>query len=125
MRIEGIIPKSSLSMIFRAFRERSDCSGAAHVSYMEIYNEQGFDLLNESSGAKALQDLPRVRMMEDEHGPRRRPVVHSWIVRLVSIRRGTSISRPFGPRRAGFAEDRVVVASVASTRCHAAVTPSL
>ena len=70
----GIIPRA-LSMIFQAFRERSDCSWSAHVSYMEIYNEQGFDLLNESSGAKALQDLPRVRMMEDEHGPRRRPVV--------------------------------------------------
>ena len=63
----GIIPRA-LSMIFQAFRDRSDCSWSAHVSYMEIYNEQGFDLLNESSGAKNLQDLPRVRMMEDEHG---------------------------------------------------------
>ena len=109
----GIIPRA-LSMIFQAFRERSDCSWSAHVSYMEIYNEQGFDLLNESSGAKALQDLPRVRMMEDEHGPRRRPVVQrrlhaidatrihqtrSWVVSFL-------ILRPFGPRRAGFAEDR-------------------
>ena len=61
----GIIPRA-LSMIFQEFRSRSDCSWSAHISYMEIYNEQGFDLLNESSGVKALQDLPRVRMMEDE-----------------------------------------------------------
>ena len=42
----GIIPRA-LSMIFAEFRNRSDCSWSAHVSYMEIYNEQGFDLLND------------------------------------------------------------------------------
>mmetsp|Transcript_7414 Transcript_7414/g.19382 ORF Transcript_7414/g.19382 Transcript_7414/m.19382 type:complete len:741 (-) Transcript_7414:23-2245(-) len=77
----GIIPRA-LSMIFQAFRERSDCSWSAHVSYMEIYNEQGFDLLNESSGAKNLQDLPRVRMMEDEHG--------NFHLRNLSMHRATS-----------------------------------
>ena len=60
----GIIPRA-LSMIFQEFRRRSDCSWSAHVSYMEIYNEQGFDLLNESAATKS---LPRVRMMEDELG---------------------------------------------------------
>ena len=77
----GIIPRA-LSMIFQAFRDRSDCSRSAHVSYMEIYNEQGFDLLNESSGAKNLQDLPRVRMMEDEHG--------NFHLRNLSMHRATS-----------------------------------
>ena len=77
----GIIPRA-LSMIFQAFRDRSDCSWSAHVSYMEIYNEQGFDLLNESSGAKNLQDLPRVRMMEDEHG--------NFHLRNLSMHRATS-----------------------------------
>ncbi|KAH8046298.1 hypothetical protein JL722_13772 [Aureococcus anophagefferens] len=38
------------------------------VSYMEIYNEQGFDLLDPSHETKQLTDLPRVKMMEDENG---------------------------------------------------------
>ena len=63
----GIIPRA-LSMIFQAFRDRSDCSWSAHVSYMEIYNEQGFDLLDPSHETKQLTDLPRVKMMEDENG---------------------------------------------------------
>ncbi|KAJ8604878.1 hypothetical protein CTAYLR_010413 [Chrysophaeum taylorii] len=63
----GIIPRA-LSMIFREFRTRSDAAWTAHISYMEIYNEQGFDLLDPSHDFKGLQDLPRVRMMEDEHG---------------------------------------------------------
>ena len=35
---------------------------------MEIYNEQGFDLLDPSHETKQLTDLPRVKMMEDENG---------------------------------------------------------
>jgi kinesin family protein 6/9 len=63
----GIIPRA-LSMIFASFRSQPNVRWSAHVSYMEIYNEQGFDLLNESAGSSA-KDLPRVKMMEDEHGP--------------------------------------------------------
>ena len=31
------------------------------VSYLEIYNESGFDLLDPSHETKALEDLPKVR----------------------------------------------------------------
>lgn len=55
----GLIPRA-LSMIFREFRERSDVKWAAHISYMEIYNEQGYDLLEENRS--------KVRMLEDENG---------------------------------------------------------
>ena len=41
----GIIPRA-LSMIFQEFRSRSDCSWSAHISYMEIYNEEIRDLLS-------------------------------------------------------------------------------
>jgi kinesin family member 6/9 len=40
----------------------------AYVSYLELYNEQGYDLLDPSHDTKALEDLPKVKMFEDEHG---------------------------------------------------------
>ena len=37
----------------------------AHVSYLEIYNDSGFDLLDPSleNNVKALEDLPKVKLM--------------------------------------------------------------
>jgi hypothetical protein len=39
----------------------SPASYSVHVSYMEIYNEAGFDLLEPGRQVRALEDLPRVR----------------------------------------------------------------
>ncbi|TRY54216.1 hypothetical protein DNTS_030478 [Danionella cerebrum] len=36
-----------------------------HISYLEIYNEAGYDLLNPQHEASRLEDLPRVSIMED------------------------------------------------------------
>ncbi|XP_056624646.1 kinesin-like protein KIF6 isoform X2 [Triplophysa dalaica] len=36
-----------------------------HISYLEIYNEAGYDLLNPQHEASRLEDLPRVTIMED------------------------------------------------------------
>lgn len=55
----GIIPRS-LSMIFNEFKRRHDCQFSAHVSYLEIYNGQGYDLLDPSHETKSLEDLPFV-----------------------------------------------------------------
>jgi len=63
----GLIPRA-LSMLFREFSNRSDMTFTTHVSYLEIYNDNGFDLLDPSQENKALEDLPRVTMMEDEDG---------------------------------------------------------
>ena len=65
----GIIPRT-LSHLFSEFRRRSDYSYQMHVSYLEIYNESGYDLLDPSleDNAKALEDLPRVSLQEDEDG---------------------------------------------------------
>ena len=63
----GIIPRS-ISMIFNEVRTRTDCQFKVYVSYLEIYNEQGYDLLDPSHETKKLEDLPRVSMLEDEHG---------------------------------------------------------
>ena len=63
----GLIPRA-ISMIFQEFDNRSDYQFTCHISYLEIYNEAGFDLLDPSHETKALEDLPRVTMMEDELG---------------------------------------------------------
>ena len=38
------------------------------ISYLEIYNEAGYDLLAPAEGARVVEDLPRVHIMEDEDG---------------------------------------------------------
>ncbi|CAF3338715.1 unnamed protein product [Rotaria sp. Silwood1] len=61
----GIIPRS-LSYIFEQFGQHSDQSHTVHVSYLEIYNENGYDLLDPKHEAAKLEDLPKVLLMEDE-----------------------------------------------------------
>lgn len=39
-----------------------------YISYLELYNEQGYDILDQSQESKALEDLPKVTILEDEHG---------------------------------------------------------
>ena len=65
----GIIPRA-ISMIFNEFRTRTDMSFKAFISYLEIYNEQGYDLLDPASdkSSKPLEELPKVTMMEDTYG---------------------------------------------------------
>ena len=38
------------------------------ISYLEIYLEAGYDLLDPSHETKGLEDLPKVTMHEDEDG---------------------------------------------------------
>ncbi|CAF1655282.1 unnamed protein product [Rotaria magnacalcarata] len=61
----GIIPRS-LSHIFQQFGQNSDQSFTVHVSYLEIYNENGYDLLDPKHEAAKLEDLPKVLLLEDE-----------------------------------------------------------
>ena len=56
----GIIPRS-ISAIFEAVSKRSDYQFQVHISYLEIYNETGYDLLDPDREIKALEDLPKVR----------------------------------------------------------------
>ncbi|CAN0081338.1 unnamed protein product, partial [Discosporangium mesarthrocarpum] len=63
----GIIPRA-LNLLFAEFKSRSDVQYTCHVSYLEIYNEQGYDLLDPSHDTKKLEDLPKVSLMEDEQG---------------------------------------------------------
>eukprot|EP00614_Pseudopedinella_elastica_P019003 CAMPEP_0172649386 /NCGR_PEP_ID=MMETSP1068-20121228/241755_1 /TAXON_ID=35684 /ORGANISM="Pseudopedinella elastica, Strain CCMP716" /LENGTH=951 /DNA_ID=CAMNT_0013463735 /DNA_START=322 /DNA_END=3177 /DNA_ORIENTATION=- len=63
----GLIPRA-ISMIFAQFAENPNIQYSCHVSYLEIYNESGFDLLDPSHETKALEDLPKVTMMSDGEG---------------------------------------------------------
>eukprot|EP01036_Dinobryon_divergens_P027336 gene27336-36096_t len=63
----GIIPRA-ISMLFGEFRKKADTQFKMFISYMEIYNDKGYDLLDPSHETKALEDLPKINLLEDEHG---------------------------------------------------------
>ncbi|KAK1942247.1 Kinesin-like protein KIF6 [Phytophthora citrophthora] len=64
----GLIPRA-LSLIFERMRNSSQEQIIAQISYLEIYNNQGYDLLDPNhESTKSLDDLPRVAMLEDEDG---------------------------------------------------------
>ncbi|KFR08798.1 Kinesin-like KIF6 [Nipponia nippon] len=60
----GIIPRT-LSYVFDQLQKDSSKVYTTHVSYLEIYNECGYDLLNPRHEASRLEDLPKVTIMED------------------------------------------------------------
>src|SRR5206468_759389 len=61
----GIIPRS-LAYIFSSISSRSSSFHySIRISYLEIYNEKGYDLLDPEHESKSLEDLPKVSMLED------------------------------------------------------------
>ncbi|NWS65458.1 KIF6 protein, partial [Crotophaga sulcirostris] len=60
----GIIPRT-LSYIFDQLQKDSSKVYTTCVSYLEIYNECGYDLLDPRHEASKLEDLPKVTIMED------------------------------------------------------------
>ncbi|CAJ1074118.1 kinesin-like protein KIF6 isoform X1 [Xyrichtys novacula] len=63
-RDRGIIPRT-LSYLFERFSQDSSMIYTTHISYLEIYKEMGYDLLDSRHGASRLEDLPKVAIMED------------------------------------------------------------
>ena len=55
----GIIPRT-LSYIFSHVSKDTQSKFKVSISYMEIYNESGFDLLDENHASKNLFDLEKV-----------------------------------------------------------------
>ncbi|KAJ3298827.1 Kinesin- protein 6 [Rhizoclosmatium sp. JEL0117] len=62
----GLIPRT-LQYIFKEAKNRSGVHYEIGISYLEIYNENGYDLLDNTRDAKKLEDLPKVRLQEDEN----------------------------------------------------------
>nr|XP_047132841.1 kinesin-like protein KIF6 isoform X2 [Hydra vulgaris] len=63
----GIIPRT-LSYIFKHQLETPSLTYTTHVSYLEIYNETGYDLLHPNHDGTKLEDLPKVSLLEDNDG---------------------------------------------------------
>jgi len=63
----GIIPRA-LSYIFAKLSADTNRTFEVRVSYLEIYNEAGYDLLDPSHETKGLEDLPKVSLLEDSDG---------------------------------------------------------
>ena len=64
----GLIPRT-ISQIYSKIQSLStNESFSIRVSYLEIYNNNGYDLLDPSHENSKLEDLPKVRMYEDESG---------------------------------------------------------
>jgi len=65
MEERGIIPRT-ISYIFKEIKQRTSHKWKVYISYLEIYNNDGYDLLHESSGrANNLKDLPSVKIREN------------------------------------------------------------
>ncbi|XP_066109027.1 kinesin-like protein KIF6 isoform X1 [Saccopteryx bilineata] len=60
----GIIPRT-LSYIFEQLQKDSSKIYTTHISYLEIYNECGYDLLDPRHEASSLEELPKVTILED------------------------------------------------------------
>ncbi|XP_027027796.2 kinesin-like protein KIF6 isoform X3 [Tachysurus fulvidraco] len=60
----GIIPRT-LSYLYQHFNHDRSMVYTTHISYLEIYNEVGYDLLDPRHEASNLEDLPKVTIMED------------------------------------------------------------
>ncbi|XP_054996881.1 kinesin-like protein KIF6 [Sorex araneus] len=60
----GIIPRT-LSYIFEQLQKDSSKIYTTHISYLEIYNECGYDLLDPRHEASGLEDLTKVTIFED------------------------------------------------------------
>lgn len=56
----GVIPRT-ISAIFADIAKRGDYQYTVHITYLEIYNEAGHDLLDPDREVKSMDDLPKVR----------------------------------------------------------------
>ena len=63
----GLIPRA-ISHVFQTLAKRTDYVFEVRISYLEIYNEAGYDLLDPSHESKTLEDLPKVSLLEDDDG---------------------------------------------------------
>ncbi|EFJ44921.1 Kif6 type kinesin-like protein [Volvox carteri f. nagariensis] len=63
----GIIPRC-ISAIFSEISKRSDQQFTVHISYLGIYNNEGYDLLDAGREIKAMEDLQQVHLGEAEDG---------------------------------------------------------
>jgi len=55
-----------LQYVFSETKKRNTYTWRICISYLEIYNNEGYDLLNENHNTKDLEDLPKVILRENQ-----------------------------------------------------------
>ncbi|KAG2800062.1 hypothetical protein PC129_g19600 [Phytophthora cactorum] len=63
----GIIPRV-LSTIFEEFEKRPNMHYSCYISYLEIYNENVYDLLDRSHTDRPIEEWTKVLLMDDDEG---------------------------------------------------------
>ncbi|KAF4128503.1 Kinesin motor domain [Phytophthora infestans] len=63
----GIIPRV-LSTIFEEFEKRPNMRYSCYISYLEIYNENAYDLLDRSHTDQPIEEWTKVHLMNDDEG---------------------------------------------------------
>eukprot|EP00042_Codosiga_hollandica_P045025 m.451625 g.451625 ORF g.451625 m.451625 type:complete len:829 (+) comp56919_c0_seq9:72-2558(+) len=63
----GIIPRT-LSYLFLQYTKQPQYEFTTQVSYLEIYNENGYDLLDPNHEFSKIEDLPKVSLLEGLDG---------------------------------------------------------
>lgn len=63
----GIIPRT-LAYCFEQFSKITDREFTAKISYLEIYNDDGYDLLDPEHEVTKMEDLPKVELLESGDG---------------------------------------------------------
>ena len=89
----GLIPRA-ISYMFAKLAERSDLIYEMRISYLEIYNEAGYDLLDPSHESKGLEDLPKVSLLEDDDGRMHLRNLSAQVKRLIPSRRAPRRRHP-------------------------------
>ncbi|KAI9143509.1 P-loop containing nucleoside triphosphate hydrolase protein [Paraphysoderma sedebokerense] len=63
----GLIPRT-VQFIYKEIAKRPGYVYSINISYLELYNETGYDLLDNTREAKKLEDLPKISLQEDDEG---------------------------------------------------------
>uniref|UniRef100_A0A383VGS4 Kinesin-like protein n=1 Tax=Tetradesmus obliquus TaxID=3088 RepID=A0A383VGS4_TETOB len=61
----GIIPRT-IACVYGEVAKQAGYTFQVYISYLEIYNEVGYDLLDPTREVQAMEDLPQVYIQEDE-----------------------------------------------------------
>ncbi|XP_048779617.2 uncharacterized protein LOC125683007 isoform X2 [Ostrea edulis] len=118
-KLRGLEPRS-LSMIYKELEKRTDEDISVHISYLEIYQETGYDLLNPGARTQsAVTPFPRVSVMEGMQGV--------WMVKNLSVHYAATEEVAQNLLLQGQANRRVAATTVhdRSSRSHAVFTIQL
>ncbi|XP_033751791.1 LOW QUALITY PROTEIN: kinesin heavy chain-like [Pecten maximus] len=115
----GLQPRA-LSMIYKELEKRQDEDISVHISYLEIYKEVGYDLLNPGARTQSVvTPFPKVNVLEGASGV--------WVVRNLSVHYAASEDVAQNLLLQGQANRRVAATTVhdRSSRSHAVFTVQL